>query len=511
MGNLRFLKKLLRYGLWFFGALLIVFFVGVIWPERLVAPIHSKSPILITDVSIIDIRNEKIIPHQNVFINNQRIVSVTEWQNNSIPDNTIHVEGRDRFLIPSLWDMHAHIYKITPLLDMPLYIGYGVTNVRDMMSCPKKNDPFTACPEDFAKWSAAATSNQLVGPRIQGTTSWMLNGSGIHTRIKNLPEFFGAANAGQAREFVRFYAGKVNAIKVYDHISREAYFAVVDEAKKLGMDVVGHRPHAISAHEAATHQKSIEHARFILHESFSGSNALRESAQKGQWKEDRRRMLDEHDPVLANEIFITMKNSGTWYVPTQLTRRQDAYGDTALILEDPLLRYVHPLLKWQWLEDVNNTITEDPSSQARQTYREFYQKSLELTGAAHKAGVKILVGTDYIVAGATVHDELQQLVMAGLSPAAALRAATLSPAEYFGIERDYGEVQKGMMADLILLNKNPLEDIRNSLSIESVIFNGNLYDRDSLDLIEHTAESNARSWTVGCKILWKFIKSPISH
>jgi len=286
---------------------------------------------------------------------------------------------------------------------------------------------------------------------------------------------------------------------------------LVDEAKKVGVDVVGHRPLAISAIEVAKHQKSIEHARFILHESFPGSAALRESVAKGAWSEDRRQMLDQHDPQMAAAIFSAMKESGTWYVPTHLTRRVDAYGEDALILEDPILRYLHPLMKWQWLEDVNKVISEDPSPIARQTYRDFYHKGLELTGAAHRAGVKVLVGTDYIVAGITVHDELEQLVMAGLTPVEALRAATVLPAEYFGLQEQYGAVAPGMFADLILLNQNPLNDIRNTLAIESVIFNGNLYDRNKLDEISVVAKKRAGSWSVGCKIVWEFIKNPVGY
>lgn len=508
---MRMLKHIIRYFLLAIFILIAAFTLGVLWPEKRVAPVHTNIPLVITNVSIVDIQSGQLIPRQNVLIDKQRIIAIGNSQDFAIPAHAIRIDGTHRFVMPSLWDMHTHIYKITPLLDMPLYISYGVTNVRDMNSCPKASDPFAACPDDFKNWTQLAMANQLISPRIQGTSSWLLNGPAVHDRITGLPEFFGAATAEQAREFVRYYAGKVNAIKVYDNISREAYFATVDEAKKMGMEVVGHRPRAISAIEAATHQKSIEHARFILHESFPGSTALRDAAQKGEWKEDRRRMLDEHDPELANAIFAAMKTAGTWYVPTHLTRRVDAYGEEPLIREDPLLRYLHPLLRWQWLEDINNTIADDPSPEARKTYREFYQKGLELTGKAHQAGVKILAGTDYIVAGATVHDELQQLVLAGLSPAEALRAATQSPAEYFGREQDYGQIKTGFMADLILLNKNPLENIRHSLTIEAVIFNGNLYNRKKLDEIEKVVEARAQSWAVGCKILWQFIKNPGSY
>ncbi len=508
---IRIFKQAMLYSVVFILLLSALFAIGVLWPAATVDAVKTETPIAIINTSIVDVAAGVILPHQTVLIDHKRIQDVGSTDELAIPENALRIDGKNHFLMPSLWDMHTHIFKVTPLLDMPLYIGYGVTNVRDMASCPTANDPFAACPEDFKRWTHQANNDELVGPRVQGISSWHLNGPGIHDQIKGLPEFFGTANEQQAREFVRYYSGKVDAIKVYNYISREAYFALVDEAKKVGIDVVGHRPLAISAIEAAQHQKSIEHARFVLHESFTGSAALRESVAKGLWSEDRRRMLDEHDPQMADAIFSAMKNSGAWYVPTHLTRRVDAYGDDALILEDPILRYLHPLMKWQWLEDVNKVISEAPSPEERQTYRDFYQKGLELTGAAHRAGVKVLVGTDYIVAGITVHNELEQLVMAGLSPVDALRAATILPAEYFGLQKEYGGVAAGMNADLILLNKNPFEDIRNTQSIEAVIFNGNLYNRNKLDEISDAVEARAKSWSIACKILWEFIKNPAGY
>jgi imidazolonepropionase-like amidohydrolase len=222
-------------------------------------------------------------------------------------------------------------------------------------------------------------------------------------------------------------------------------------------------------------------------------------------------MLDEHDPAAAAAIFAAMAQAGTYYVPTHLTRWVDAYADDPAVREDPLLRYLHPLMRWQWLEDVDATLARDPSPEARETYRRFHRKGLELTGQAHRAGVKVLAGTDYIVAGADLHRELQQLVEAGLSPGAALRAATLDAAGYFGLEGRHGSIAPGNVADLVLLGGNPLTDIRNTERIEAVIFNGALYDRAALDGLQRHVERRARSFSVACKILWRFIKNPVAY
>lgn len=492
-------------------AIVVLFTVGVLWPTTSVQPVRTTSPLAIVNTTIVDLQKSLLVPGQTVLVEGGRIVAVGDTTAVDVPSTAQIVNGSSQYLLPALWDMHTHVYAFSPLLDLPLYIAYGVTNVRDMQGCPKPNDPFIACAEDKRRWTAEALGGERIGPRIVASTSFMANGPVMLERMKDVPEFFGTASADQARAFVRHFAGQVEAIKVYDHIPRDAYFALADEARRLGMDVVGHRPHAVSAIEASAHQKSIEHARFLLHESFAGSAALRKQANSEDWREDRRRMLDEHDPQMAQAIFAAMKRNNTWYVPTHLTRWVDAYADTASVRNDPLLRYLHPLMKWMWLEDIDATLDKDPSPEARETYREFYRKGLELTSAAHRAGVRVLAGTDYIVAGADVHRELEQLVAAGLTPSEALSAATLAPAEYFGLRDLYGSVAVGKTADLLLLEANPLDDIRNTRRLTAVLFDGNLYDRAAIESISDHVQRQARSWSVACKILWRFIKSPASY
>lgn len=487
----------------------LLFAVGVLWPlDELEAPRTTRA-LALTGVDVIDVRHGSIRRDQTVVVESARIVAAGDRHIVNVPASAEIIDGRGRYVVPALWDMHAHVYAVSPLLDLPLYIAYGVTNVRDMQGCPKPGDPFVACADDKRRWTNEAVAGARIGPRIAGTTSWMANGPGMAQRLGGVPEYFDTATPEQARRFVRHFDGSVDAIKVYDRLPRPSYFALVDEARRRGMSVVGHRPRAVSAVEAAAHQKSIEHARFILHESYAGSAELRASG--AAWKEDRRRMLAEHDPRKAEEIFRAMAAHGTWYVPTHLTRWSDAYADTPAVRADPLLRYLHPLMRRQWEEDVDELLAEDPSPEAREIYRQFHRKGLELTGAAHRAGVRVLAGTDYLVAGADLHREMQQLVAAGLTPAEALRAATWSAAEYFELGADYGTVEAGRVADLLLLRANPLEDIRNSTAIEAVVFNGNLYDRAMLDAIENQVASRARSWGVGCRIVWRFLKNPAAY
>lgn len=492
-------------------AILLAFAAGVLWPLREATAARTTMPLAITDVSVVDVAAGRLLHGQTVVVSQGRVAAAGPADAVQVPPSAERIDGRGRFLMPALWDMHAHVHAVSPMLELPLYIAHGVTNVRDMQGCPREGDPFIACPGDKRQWSEEAEAGRRVGPRIIASTSFMANGPAMRDRIPGVPPYFGTATPSEARAFVRHFAGSVDAIKVYDGIPRDAYLALADEARRQRLDLVGHRPHAVSAIEAATHQKSIEHARFLLHESFPGSVALRAAAGTPQWREDRRAMLDGHDPRMAAAIFAAMRESGTWYVPTHLTRFVDAYADTPAIRDDPRLRYLHPLMEWQWLEDVDATLSKDPSPEARATYREFHDKGLELTAQAHRAGVRLLVGSDYIFAGSDVHREMQQFVQAGLTPAETLRAAITSPAEYFDLQQSHGAVLPGYVADLVLLEGDPLADIRNTEHIAAVIFGGNLYDAEAIDGLRSHVRRQARSWSVACKVLWRFIRQPVAY
>ena len=496
------------------GAIALAFVmlaIGAMWPLSSPAPLTQRSPVAIVGVTIVDVRHGRLIPGQTVVTSGTRIAAVGREHEVAIPEHAERVDGRGRFLMAALWDMHAHVYAVSPMTDLSLFIAYGVTNVRDLQGCPAPGDPFIACYEDKQRWSREADAGTRLAPRIFEASSFMANGPGMVARLKNVPEYFDTATPEQARRFVRHFAGRADSIKVYDNIPRDAYFALVDEARQHRLPVVGHKPRGVSAVEAAMHQRSLEHARFLLHESFDGSDELRAKAGTSGWSEDRRAMVDRHDPAKAARIFRAMRDHGVFYVPTHLTRWSDAYADQAEVREDPALTYLHPLMKMQWQEDIDELILRAPAPSSRQAYRDFYRKGLVLTRQAQAAGVKIMVGTDYIVAGLDVHRELEQLVLAGLTPQQALQAATTTPAEYAGGAERFGDVAPGKIADLVLLSQNPLADIRNTQAIEAVLFNGTVYGPAAIDRIKRHVRSNARSWTIGAKMIWRFLRRPADY
>ncbi len=174
----------------------------------------------------------------------------------------------------------------------------------------------------------------------------------------------------------------------------------------------------------------------------------------------------------------------------------DAFAHDPSFREDARSKYI-PRQQWsRWTRDADGVAKRDPSPEGRKVMRDFYTKGLEITGAAHKSGVKVLAGTDagdsYVFPGFAVHDELQELVKAGLTPAEALRAATWEGAEFLGRTADAGSLEPGKLADLVVLDADPLADIRNTSRIRAVVVNGRYLDRSALDRLLSSAEAAAR-------------------
>jgi imidazolonepropionase-like amidohydrolase len=221
-------------------------------------------------------------------------------------------------------------------------------------------------------------------------------------------------------------------------------------------------------------------------------------------------LLDRADTARRNAVLDAMASHGTAYVPTHVA----SSGQDWLLLsgnyrQDERVKYV-PLpqrLLWRGYAAVTLAGTDDAD---RAPLERTYRASHELTKRAAMRGVAVMAGSDaidaYIAHGFGLHDELNELVLAGLSPAEALRAATWTPARHFGLERDLGTIETGKLADLLLLANNPLEDIANAHNIDTVISNGKLYRRKDLDAMLAFTASQASSYSVASKFLWAMLK-----
>ncbi|MDX1393151.1 MAG: amidohydrolase family protein [Gemmatimonadota bacterium] len=427
----------------------------------------------ITDVSIVDVETGEILPGSTVVIEGGRIVSVAEGAD--VPAAATTIDGSGRFLMPGLWDMHAHMRAdVAPTVLMPQFIASGVTGVREMASdCAGGG----VCLADMLEWRERIDAGELPGPRIIQLSSAPIN-----------PPFGGGAGENGMRTLVRRAHDRgADLIKVYYRLDPEALGWIVDEAEALGMYAGGHIPIRMTAAEVSeAGLRTLEHARDFLFDCFPGSADFRATTTSQNPPMDvMRSMVDDHQPEVCDATFATFVRNGTWYVPTHVTRRMDAYANDPDFRDDPRRIYI-PADAWDsWQADADGMVALDPSPEGRRIVRGFYEKGLELTGRAHDAGVNILLGTDagdtYVFPGSGAHDELGELVKAGLTPAEALATGTINAARFAGLEDEHGTVAVGKRADLVLLEANPLEDIANTRGIAAVVLGGRVYDRVELD------------------------------
>jgi imidazolonepropionase-like amidohydrolase len=241
--------------------------------------------------------------------------------------------------------------------------------------------------------------------------------------------------------------------------------------------------------------RSVEHARVFLFNCYAGAEEFRRAGSRAMSTALLRRMVDGYDPAACAAVFRAFVRNGTWYVPTHLTRKMDAFADDSAYRHDPRAKYV-PQAQWtRWNRDADGMVRADTSRAGRRAFMDFYTKGREITGAAHLAGVGVLLGTDagdsFIFPGSSAHEELAELVAAGLSPAEALGAGTWRAAEFLGRTADFGAVARGKVADLVLLDADPLTDITNTRRIRAVMLGGHYLDRAALDALLAGAERAA--------------------
>jgi Amidohydrolase family len=331
-------------------------------------------------------------------------------------------------------------------------------------------------------------SGRAIGPRII-TSGQVLDGP-----FPTWPWGVAVRSAEDARRLVdEQQAAHADFIKVYGLLSREAFFAVMDQAKLRKIPVTGHVPLAVTAKEASdAGMKSMEHLYAVLYDvSSRGADLNRRSAANAQRFTDERSRTpkDPHldhiapfmqmeieaaqtyDTRIAAQLFATLKKNGTWQVPTLVAKRDWAYEDDTSYRSDRRNQYL-PNDRPRFM----STLLKPEEMAA---YKKAVVQELTIVRDLYRAGVGLLAGTDgppfWLV------DELEMFVKAGLTPVEALKTATINPAIFLGRESDFGSIDQGRLADLVLLEANPLQDIGSLRRIHAVIFNGKPYSRTDLD------------------------------
>ncbi len=465
--------------------------------------IPHPQTLVITHVTVIDATGMPARPNEAVLIIGDRIERVGDSSKTRIPKGAAVLDATGKFLIPGLWDMHVHLnYKDY----LPLFLANGVTGVRVMWGEP-----------DHHEWRKQIEAGQTLGPR-------MMIGSGIVDGPKPYwPGSISVANESQARQAVAEAKREgADFVKIYQFLPRDLYFDIADESKKERIPFEGHLPVTITVEEGSrAGQKSFEHLVGILPAASTHSDELFQAAQVDFAEALRSRgkfeglhvtplgqeMLNTFSAEKAASLSAVLKANSTWQCPTLSLLHMFAYGDSPAFLNDPRLKYMPPRLKERWDP---RQITGPRTPEDFEYSRREFQRYLEVVGVMEKSGVGILAGTDtqnpYMFYGFSLHDELGLLVQAGLSPMQALQAATLNPARFWGKEKDLGTIEKGKIADLVLLNANPLDAINNTKRIDAVVYGGKLYPRSSLDEMLANVEAMAARPLIGT-VLFKTIQN----
>jgi imidazolonepropionase-like amidohydrolase len=430
----------------------------------------APEPVAIRHVSVVNVANGRIQKDVTVLLADGAITAIGK----SVPiGNANVVDGAGKFLIPGLWDMHVHCCNAEDHF-FPLFLGNGVTGIRDMFG-----------PLDELKTLRASVENgTLLGPRM------VFSGPIVDGPKPVWPGSIAVGTPAEGRKAVQtVQQSGADFVKVYSLLPREAYFAIADETKKRHMVFAGHVPDLITATEASdAGQKSFEHLLSVVRGcSSKEAELLATPDQTPRMKLRRiRGMLESYDPAKAKALFARFRRNGTWQCPTLTVLNSMAHLDDPAFRNDPRLSYMPDGFTSAW-NPTNDFRFKALTHDDFESGRLLFAKQCEVVRMMARSGVGILAGTDtpnpYCFPGFGIHDELALLVKCGLTPRQALQAATINPARYFGWEQKMGTVQVGKVADLVLLDANPLKDIRNTTKIAAVFVRGRQMDPAALDQV----------------------------
>jgi imidazolonepropionase-like amidohydrolase len=436
----------------------------------LLVPSAKAQTLAITHAKLIDVTNGKIHPNTTVVINGNRIASISHFTRANPKAGRI-VDAKGQYLIPGLWDMHTHVYFDGTADDgtdliLPLFLANGITGIRDMGSAL---DSILQARDDVA-------AHRILGPRMV-VSGPMLDGPKSHYKAA-IP----VTTADDGRNAVDMLKGRgVDFIKVQSGVPREAYFAIAEESKKIGIVFEGHVPDAIRASEAVSAgQRTFEHLIGIFEASSPDEDKYLTGTKSPEL------FLASYDPAREAGIFQLLAKNQIWQCPTLFWERGQWLVDAIDYTKDPDLAYAaHTWVTARWpalQKGILKSLDTDPLA----VREKFVLHELDIVRKLHAANVPFLAGTDTpagidLIPGISLHLELQRFVEAGFTPLEALQTATLNPAKFYNNLNDFGTIQTGRVADLVLLRANPLDNIANTREIAGVIADGHYLSQQDLD------------------------------
>jgi len=448
----------------------------------------------ITNVTVIDMLSSDVRPGSTVIVTGNRITAVGPSDACSVPDGAKVIDGSGQYLMPGLWDTHVHASRDLGIEYMPLLLATGVTGARDMAGD-------FAVTKRFREEIAAGT---LAGPRIYAAGRRLNGANYLDVESIVVHDAEGARQAVRAQK-----ALGVDFIKVYSLLEREAFEAIAEESKAVGLDFVGHAPYEITALEASEiGMKSLEHLLSInLGSSGREAEIFQDLADAVATGEKLafvgQEILSQLDAAVSRDdakcaaLFTTLAANDTYQMPSLFGMKiLTTYGGGGPYPEADEFKYMSDAQRGVWraqLDGFLGLLGDDFIARRG----ELYTNLQDLLRLLHEADVPIISGTDsasiFMVPGFSLHSELEEMVAAGMPVFDVLRSATYKPAEFLGILDDLGTVEEGKLADLLLLAANPLENISNTQLVNAVVADGRLYERSDLDAVLAKVEANARA------------------
>jgi len=457
---------------------------------------RAQSPIVIRNVTTVDVETGSTHPSQTIVIEGTRMKAVGDATQLATPKGARIVDGTGKFLIPGLWDMHVH--ATGPGVDrlfLPVLVANGVTGVREMFGTFRW----------YADARAMARRGEIVMPRLVGSGHILDGKPQIWQSVE-------VSDAAQTRHAVDSLArGGAAFIKVYSRLTPDEFRAAADEAKKHNLSFAGHVPALVSVDEALSlGMASIEHLQMFTMACSSQEEAFRSAlldavASPKGW--DSAAVIQRLQLPMLPQTFDRdrctalakrVAASGTWMVPTVVVLYSTTHLDDPSLRNDPRLQYIPDYFKTGW-NPANDFRFRAVTPEGWAARKRIFDEQLSILRILHDAGAKFLAGTDlsnpYLYPGFSLYDELAYFTKNGFSNLEALQAATINPARFLNATDSLGTIAAGKVADLVVLDANPLVDIGNVARVHAVIANGVLIDAARRQQILKNAVSMANKRT----------------
>jgi imidazolonepropionase-like amidohydrolase len=460
-------------------SLLLVFVTFSTVVSNIAQNAAAQAPaIAFINVNVVPFDRERVLAGQTVIVRDGRIAEIAPADKAKVPAGALQIDGRGKYLMPGLADMHVHLYPGTGQQDdlasqqFQLFLANGVTTIRNMIGKAEH----IALRDRVAK-------GELIGPTIYTAGPPLLG--------NNVP----SPDAAERVVTEQKNAG-YDLLKVHEGLSPETYAAIAATAKRVGIPFAGHATATVGLKRALdAQQNSIEHLDGYLQALVPDDSPVKATPSQVVVGPVLEHIDESKLPALA----AATKKANVWNDPT-LTLFKLVVSDAKPedYLKWPEMQYIPAKMREGFAKQKQSTLGNPPPAAERQRYLNLRNKVLV---ALHAAGAKLLVGPDspqfFLVPGFATHRELESFVEAGLTPYQTLEAATRNPAEYFAetmkAKRDFGTVEAGLRADLLLLDANPLQSVANLSKRAGVMVRGRwLPDSELRKMLENVATLNAQ-------------------